>query len=321
MSRPHPYYDRWEPEPPDEPEPWRRWLLIGLGTIVGACLVVACAAGAYFLLRPVLQQPTSPAPPAIPTLPGSSQTATAVAANGEGDVTLPEATQEQQPAPTVTLPTAQDGAVATYASAAPVVDGDLDDWPDGPTIRSAYRVYAFDGWDGSSDMDATWRLSWDEARLYVAVHVVDDTHVQTQEGLFIYQGDSLELQIDINPEAGATRVNPATTQIILSPGDFGAIPSSAARFRGTEAGALEHTPGHSIDVAARQAPDGYVLEAAIPWANLNLTPSAGMRLGVALNANDNDTPGAARQEVMQSSAEGRTLTNPATWGALILQAP
>jgi hypothetical protein len=254
-------------------------------------------------------------------VPGAAQTATALATNGGGNDAPSEGTPQQPPAPTVTLPATPEGAVATYASAAPQVDGALDDWPDGPTIRSAYRVYAYDGWDGSSDLDATWRLSWDEGRLYVAVQVVDDTHVQTQEGPLVYQGDSVELQIDINPEAGATRVNPATTQVILSPGDFASIPPSAARFRGTEGGDLPHTPGHSIDVAARQTPDGYVLEAAIPWANLNLTPAAGMRLGMALNANDNDTPGVARQEVMLSSAEGRTLTNPATWGTLILQAP
>lgn len=308
-----------EPQPPDEPEPGRRWLLLALGSVIGGCLVVACAVGAYFLLQPILAQPTLPAPPAIPTVPGAELTATAAAAATDGAQPLPDNTQV--PAPTVTLPPDPAGASATYVSSAPAIDGAIDDWPDSPTVRSTHRVYAYEGWDGTGDLEATWRLAWDEGRFYVAVQIGDDVHVQTQQGAFIYQGDSVEIQVDINPEAGATRVNPATTQVILSPGDFSGIPPSAARFRGTDGGDLPHAPGHSIEVDARQTPDGYVLEAAIPWANLNLTPVPGMRLGLALNANDNDTPGVARQEVMLSSVAGRTLTNPTTWGTLTLEAP
>ena len=316
MSRPHPYYDRWEPEP-QEPQPNRRWLLLALGSVVGACLVVACAAGGYFLLQPILAQPTLPPPPVIPTVPGAAQTATAAAASAEDGAAPPGATQA--PAATVTLPASSGDVVAAYVASPPAIDGSLDDWPASPTVRSAYRVYAFSGWDGSSDLDATWQLAWDEGRLYVAVQVLDDVHVQTQEGALIYQGDSVELQVDSDPEARATRVNPATSQVILSPGNFAGTPPSAARFRGTEEGDLPLAPRHSIEVAARQTADGYVLEAAIPWSDVNLTPAEGMHLGLALNANDNDTPGVARQEVMISSEPGRTLTNPTTWGTLILE--
>lgn len=319
-QRPHPYYDQWEPEP-EEPQPRRPWLLLVLGSIVGACLVVACAAGGYFLLQPVLSQPTLPPPPAIPTVPGSDETATAAAVAEAAEPATPDPDATLGPAPTVTLPSDSGDVTASLRDNPPTIDGDLGDWPGEATVRSAYRVYAYDEWDGSDDLDASWRLAWDTARLYVAVQITDDVHVQTQTGAFIYQGDSVELQVDINPQAGATLVNPATSQVILSPGDFAGIPPSAARFRGTDEGELPQVPGHSIDVAARQTADGYVLEAAIPWSDLNVTPTAGMRLGLALNANDNDTPGAARQEVMMSSEQGRTLRNPSTWGTLILESP
>lgn len=320
-QRPHPYYDQWEPEP-EEPEPERRWLFLVLGTILGACLLVACAAGGYFILQPVLQPvlmpPTLPPPPAIPTLPGSNETATAVVLES-GEPATPDPDATRAPAATVTLPSESDAISANFRSNPPTIDGDLSDWSGDPAARSAHRVYAYEGWDGSDDLDAAWRLAWDDGRFYVAVQVVDDVHVQTQTGAFIYQGDSVELQVDINPEAGATLVNPATSQVILSPGDFAGIPPSAARFRGADEGELPHAPGHSIDVAARQTADGYILEAAIPWSDLNVTPTAGTRLGLALNANDNDSPGIARQEVMMSSEPGRTLRNPSTWGTLILQ--
>lgn len=283
---------------------------------------MSCAVGGYFILQPVLQPilmpPTLPPPPAIPTLPGSNETATAAAlATGEPATPDPDATPA--PAATVTLPSDAAGVNAVLRANPPAIDGNLDDWPGDPTVSSAHLVYAYEGWDGSEDLDASWRLAWDQGRFYVAVEVTDDVHVQTQTGAFIYQGDSVELQVDINPESGATLVNPATSQVILSPGDFAGIPPSAARFRGTDEGELPQAPGHSIEVAARQTPGGYVLEAAIPWSDLNVTPTGGMRLGLALNANDNDSPGVARQEVMLSSEPGRTLRNPSTWGTLILE--
>lgn len=316
MSRRHPYYDGWEPEP-EEQERGPRWLLLALGGILGACLVVACAAGGYFLLQPILAQPTFPAPPVIPTVPGAAETATAAATLNADDPAPPGGTPA--PAATVTLPADQGGVTATFVANAPAIDGVLDDWPAGATVSSAHRVYAYSGWDGSEDLHASWRLAWDEGRLYVAVEIDDDVHVQTRDGALIYQGDSVELQIDVNPAAGATRVNPATSQIILSPGDFEDNPPSAARFRGAEDGDLPEAPGHNIEVDAQQTADGYVLEAAVPWSDLNLVPAAGMRLGLALNANDNDSPGNARQEVMMSSEPGRTLTDPSTWGTLILE--
>jgi hypothetical protein len=64
---------------------------------------------------------------------------------------------------------------------------------------------------------------------------------------------------------------------------------------------------------------GYNVEEAIPWSDLNLAPVEGLILGLALNANDNDTPGTAVQEVMKSHIASRTLTDPSGWGTLIFR--
>jgi hypothetical protein len=64
---------------------------------------------------------------------------------------------------------------------------------------------------------------------------------------------------------------------------------------------------------------GYILEAAVPWSDLSLTPQEGLVIGIALNANDNDTPGPAVQEVMMSHVSTRTLTDPRGWGTLTLK--
>ena len=58
---------------------------------------------------------------------------------------------------------------------------------------------------------------------------------------------------------------------------------------------------------------------ADPWADLNVTPITGLQMGISLNANDNDSPGTAVQEMMKSHVISRTLINPLSWGRIILR--
>lgn len=194
-----------------------------------------------------------------------------------------------------------------------------DVWAGFPVYLSGHRVYAHPNWDGREDIQAFWRLGWDDDYLYVMANVIDDVHVQTQTGNQIYRGDSLDMQIDTNLAASLDYLTPAVFQVVLSPGNFADIPPSAFRFQGNNQRQIRDAPGHAIVVTARQTETGYILEAAIPWRDLGVTPYAGLVLGLALNANDNDTPGTAMQEVMMSNAPGRWLTDPSTWGTLTLR--
>lgn len=307
----------------DAPRLESRWL-VGLAVgFVGVCLIAACVAGGYYLWT-LSVPPASPGGPVVPTAPGG-QAVTAGAATAPAAV---EATAAEGVTPTATTPAAAATvtlvpapatSVAVRLAEPPSVDAELGEWEGVPSTTSAFRVHRAAGWDGTEDVTAEWRLAWDAAHLYVAVDVADDVHVQTQTGNQTFRGDSVELQIDTEPAANAASVNVDTYQVILSPGDFAGLSPSAFRFRGTDGGRLVDAPGHSVRVAARQTAGGYRLEAAIPWRDLDVAPSAGMELGLALNANDNDSPGTAVQEVMMSSAPDRTLTNPRTWGMLQLE--
>lgn len=320
----------------EEPEPRNRWLIGLLIGAVAVCLIAACGVGGYYFVWPALAPATPPPRPPVPTLPGAPETATAEAATAVAATggTATQATATTAPAgpttapveasatPTATEtapPPAPSEVVAIQANTAPTIDGALNEYAAAPAIPSAFRVYSAGSWDGSADLNATWRLLWDAQNLYVGVTVVDDIHVQNQSGNQIFRGDSVDIQVDTAPEANAAQVNPETYQIILSPGDFGALGESAFRFQGTESGQIVDAPGHDIAVAAQPTADGYTLEASIPWNNLDVTPAEGLRLGLALNANDNDQPGEAIQEVMMSSVSTRTLTNPRSWGSLTLR--
>jgi hypothetical protein len=346
-----PYDDTWAGLEPAYPPPngggrWLGWLAAGAAILLLTCL---CVAGGYVIYQQFgPQSATSPPPLAIPTvtviagpIPGTGQAQIPTLPPGSTNPPpgstnppptppiIPSATLPLQP--TVTLPAQPSAtvagpvpgaanALASQLTTAPTIDGDLGEWGDEPVYQSAYRVYNVDGWDGTADMTASWRLGWDGTNLYVAVEVLDDIHVQTQTGNQIFRGDSLDMQFDTNRSNSPTEPSPDNFQFILSPGDFGGLPPAAFRFQGTDNGQILDAPGgHHVTVAAQATSSGYALEAAIPWSDLNTTPSPGLVLGLALNANDNDTPGTAVQEVMMSHVPGRTLTNPSTWGTLTLR--
>jgi hypothetical protein len=238
-------------------------------------------------------------------------------------ILAPTATLPAGAAPTTAGPpvTTGENVNAARLAAPPAIDGDLAEWAGVTPAESAFRVFTASGWDGTADLTATWRLAWDATNLYVAVAVTDDTHVQTQTGSQLFRGDSVEMQFDTNRQGDfGPGISADDFQIALSPGDFAALPPSAFRFQGSDGGGFQNAPGGTnAAVAAQQTGQGYNLEAAIPWGELALTPTPGLALGLALNANDNDTPGTAVQEVMMSHVSGRTLTDPTTWGTLTLE--
>lgn len=218
-------------------------------------------------------------------------------------------------------PVVADNVVALRFVTPPTIDGVANEWEGVPTFESSFMVYQDPAWDGTDDLAAIWRLSWDETNLYFLVEVADDTHVQNQSGNQLFRGDSVDIQFDTELAADfGDGLSPDDYQITFSPGDFASIPPSAWRFQGTDSGQILDAPGgHHVTVQATQVTGGYLLEAAIPWQDLSLVPSAGLFIGLSLNVSDNDTMGTAVQEVMKSHVPSRTLTDPSSWGSLTLQ--
>ncbi|WP_186320237.1 glycosyl hydrolase family 28-related protein [Paenibacillus sp. Y412MC10] len=75
-----------------------------------------------------------------------------------------------------------------------------------PTIEVSgpEHYYSVGGsWGGADDLGLTSKVTWDEAHLYVNVDVKDNVHSQTFTGGDIWQGDSLQVGIDLAKEDGA----------------------------------------------------------------------------------------------------------------------
>jgi hypothetical protein len=101
------------------------------------------------------------------------------------------------------------------------IDASLDDWP-ATGFGVAHAVYQPENLSGPADLSAVGFAAWDDASLYVALQVTDDTLVQTQTGVDIYQGDSAEIQLDhdLPGDFDDIQLSEDDHQVGLSPGDL-----------------------------------------------------------------------------------------------------
>lgn len=202
-------------------------------------------------------------------------------------------------------------------AAAPQIDGNPSDW-NGLPYTVDQVVYQPGNWFGPADQSAAFAIGWDSDNLYLAAHVVDDVHVQTQLGEQIFKGDSLELLLDsdLRGDYADPKLSADDFQLGLTPGEqkIGG-PDAYLWYPKAKAG----RPA-AVTVAAYQdeTGNGYYLEAALGWSVFGLAPAAGDRFGFALSSSDNDTPGTAEQQSMISTASTRQFTDPTTWGTLVL---
>ncbi len=242
----------------------------------------------------------------------------------EIDVPTATATVEEGTPSTLTLtPTISTQDIrpnGTPASAAkletpPEIDGGHDEWEGSPIVIDK-NVYGAANWSGIEDTYGHFFVGWDETALYLAVSVIDDAFVQVSSGRTMFKGDIIELQLDVDLQGDyfSNRLSSDDYQIGLSPGNFGSIGNESYRWYPV---VLAGTPP-GVSVAAISTEGGYDLEAAIPWTVFGISPEEGDSFGFALSISDNDLAGQAVQQSMVSSVKSRTLTNPTTWGTLVL---
>jgi len=205
---------------------------------------------------------------------------------------------------------------AARISEAPTIDGSLDDWRSEP-FEFASVVFGREHWRDGADLSGRAMFAWDETALYVGARIFDDVHSQTSSGADIGQGDSLELQLDTDliGDMEQRRYDIDDWQIGFSPGDFEVLAPEAWVWR--PAG-VPTNGRNAIRLAVGRLPDGYIVEAAVPWTLLETRPMPGLTLGASLNVSDNDLPEPAQQTLIASSPS-RAWSDPTTFGTLVLE--
>lgn len=263
------------------------------------------------------------AEPAITVFPSTTPLMTIIDTPPPSDTAVPAATDTPPPTntplPTLIPPIITVNVNAPFFNIAPIIDGNLNEWAAVTPVLAAHRTFEANSWDGSDDLTAVWHLAWDNSNLYLAVAVTDDIHAQNQSGNLIFQGDSVDMQLDTNRQADLSdSLSGDDFQITFSPGDFNSLPPSVWRWTASNSGGIQDAPDHGIVSRAQRTATGYAIEAAIPWRDLNVTPGVGLVMGASFNATDNDRVGTAVQEVFYSHVASRTLLSPNTWGTLTL---
>ncbi len=189
--------------------------------------------------------------------------------------------------------TAQEGGrKLEIAQAKPAFSGDIE------KDFGAKAIKDFSRQDNAKVRSA---FAWDQANLYVAWHVMDDTPwvngADAPEFLYA-RGDTVDLQLATNAKADANRDKAELGDLRLSIGPFQGKPT-AVLYRRVVAQESDKKPmkfssgvyrdgvwmesvtfPQTVTLQVKLADDkkGYVVEAAIPWSLLGTTPAAGLAL-------------------------------------------
>ena len=204
---------------------------------------------------------------------------------------------------------------ARYLDQAPVIDGDINDWP-GTVYAMDQVVFGQEYYANPIDLFGEFKLAWDDEYLYIGVLVRDSWYIQTASGARLSQGDSVEVLLDTDRsgDADSTTMSPDDYQLGFSAGNLLANPiPEAYRWAPFD----NEGPLTQSKVSGRLTDDGYMLEIAIAWAELGVSPAGGTQMGILISVSDNDSSGINVQQTVISFQE-RNLTNPSTWAPLEL---
>ena len=164
------------------------------------------------------------------------------------------------------------------------IDGKPEDWGD-----QGFRVGVLESETGkqkpAADLDASFRLGWDERGLLVLIEVSGKVQDEATKANELWQKDSIELFY------APMRGSPDVVQMVISPGADPRQPelrSAIEDDRQTEA--LKKTKVTASAVRTKTA-NGYVLEVLLPWQNLAIKPGVGREFAFQLYVNSTDGGG------------------------------
>lgn len=100
-----------------------------------------------------------------------------------------------------------------------LVDGDISDWASLPEITVNNKEHLWFGedlpegqWDGSYDLSYSWKVAWNNGKLFFLFEVIDDS-LSGFDQEFAWMNDCIEIYIDPNKQGGSriSGIGPANT--------------------------------------------------------------------------------------------------------------
>ena len=169
------------------------------------------------------------------------------------------------------------------------IDADLGDWA---LVTNAVELSKFtehDGgkWNGKDDHSVRFRIVWNTDGVYLAIEVTDDSHLNTNAGAAIWNGDGVQSMIDPENDRLAGAFNGAVYAYNFG---LGGANSKTPEFQ-REAAHAKAPNASTVEYAfARNEGDKLtVYELFFPAVDLSPAPmNAGHEIGFALIVNDGD---------------------------------
>ena len=191
------------------------------------------------------------------------------------------------------------------------VDSDLSDW-----ANSGYSQIALTATNNrnieinigsvrdDSDLSAVFFLGYDQKNLYIAGQIKDDSLVTSEKRDMIYEDDCVEIFFDTNNDGYYFDRNPYDYQLGIAPYGPDKKPQIWAW------GYAQKAPDN-IKYAARLTKDGYIVELAIPFEEINgFGPEANKCAGFTISVHDRDADGKTKKltwSIDSASQPGKIL--------------
>jgi hypothetical protein len=170
-----------------------------------------------------------------------------------------------------------DFACAVRAPAPLAINGDLSEWRNATPLhldREDYDKGSYGGKWTPQDLSATTYLMWDDAYLYFAAEVTDQTFNQNLSGTSQWMQDSIQFALAADTKSPRTEIG-----LALTPKGDEVVNYTAP---------TSEVPGSRLKVKVRQG--GATYEAAIPWKAIAglAKPKAGSTVRYTVLVNDDD---------------------------------
>jgi hypothetical protein len=189
------------------------------------------------------------------------------------------------------------------------LDGTSVHWPGTPAeiIPPSRLVQGTD----AGGVEATFKLCWDDAKLYLLAYVADPTPMRNEHrGSSIWSGDAVELFVGHEKIGEPGPLLFSDRQVLLSAGPGG----NRCEWHFVQASAR---PECSMAVLPDVDGKGYTLEAAIPFAALGFAAHEGQEIMFDL-AVDDSADGTSRLRQLVWNGTARNSGDRGAWGRAVL---
>lgn len=219
-----------------------------------------------------------------------------------GNVTI-NATAEGGASSSVVFNVVFNGLEISKSTTPILVDGNVEtQWND--IIESGIAKKSAGVINSPNDLSATVKSMWDNTYLYLLIQAVDD-NLKIDAANNPWDDDSFELYVDAGNEKSAT-YDANDKQLAFKADPSGMLNVTNNTTTGIKKGFVANS-------------NGYIIELAVPWSLIGITPMLNSQIGLEFSVNDRDNATAREGQLSWNDATGLAWQKPSVFGTAILK--